>query len=138
MSKYTTTCAIIVNAQNKVLLIKRAREPFKNIWALISGIGGSKKGFEPQEAVKDEVYYDLHVPFQGKFVFSLSVKNDQFTDEILVFQGTINEINIRLNPISVSEFGWFRKEDIKNLGSLAFEHNVILEMISLNISSQTN
>ena len=129
MKKYKTICAVILNAEKELLLIKRAREPFKNSWALVSGVGSIKKGLAPEKAVKDEVYYDLNALFDGEFIFSLPIKNDQFTDEILVFKGTVDKADIHLNPKAAYKFGWFAKKSIENLGSLAFEHNMILDRI---------
>lgn len=133
MNKCKTTCAVIFNAEKEVLLIRRAREPFKNSWALISGIGGIEKGLAPEESVKDEVYYDLNVRFNGKFIFSLPVENDPFTDEILVFQGTVEGTDIHPNSETVYKFGWFSQKDITSLSPLAFEHNVILDRIKFEL-----
>jgi len=129
MKKYKTTCAVVLNAKKELLLIKRAREPFKGVWALVSGVGGTKKGLVPAEAVRDEVYYDLDVPFDGKFVFSVPAENDQFSDEILVFKGTVDETKIHPNPKVISEFRWFAQKDVRNLDTLAFEHKIILDRI---------
>ncbi|OGZ45528.1 MAG: hypothetical protein A3C84_04230 [Candidatus Ryanbacteria bacterium RIFCSPHIGHO2_02_FULL_48_12] len=129
MKKYKTTCAIILNAKKEFLLIKRAREPFKGAWALVSGIGGTKKGLSPEEAVRDEVYYDLQTLFEGRFIFSLPVESDQNTDGVVVFKGTVDEADIDPNPETVDVFGWFAKKDIRKLGPLAFEHEKILDKI---------
>ena len=57
------SCAVIINRDYEYLLIQRAREPEKKKWSLISGIGGSKKGLPPCEAVQDEVRHDIGVDF---------------------------------------------------------------------------
>lgn len=40
----TVCCVIVVNNDNRILLIKRGRDPYVNKWSLISGIGYIKKG----------------------------------------------------------------------------------------------
>jgi ADP-ribose pyrophosphatase YjhB (NUDIX family) len=128
MSKYKTTCAIIINDKNEILLTKRAREPFKNFWAIPSGIGESIKGFSPEIGVIEEVRCDLQTSsFKGKFAFSIPVENDKMTDESLVFVGKIHEIEINPHPTYSQGIKWVSLKNIQEFENLAFEHTKIIK-----------
>ncbi len=126
MNKVQATCAIIVNNNGELLLIKRGREPFAGYWALISGIGETKKGLPPEKAVLGEVECDLQTSFTGKLLFSLPIKNDPYVYETVVFIGEIDESRIKINPPFSVECKWFSLDEINNLNNLAYEHNDII------------
>ena len=127
MEKFKTICAIVINEKGEVLLIKRGREPYKNHWALISGTGESKKGRLPEVAVIGEVNCDLSTnSFKGKCIFSVPVEDDEFTDEVIIFAGKVDEKEIKINPGFSEDFRWVSLTDAKVLGNLAFEHSRII------------
>ncbi|PIS09167.1 hypothetical protein COT75_02815 [Candidatus Beckwithbacteria bacterium CG10_big_fil_rev_8_21_14_0_10_34_10] len=126
--KHKIVCAIIINDRGKVLLIKRGRKPFVNYWALISGIGESKKGIKPQKGVIEEVNCDLQTEsFKGKHLFSLPIKGDQKTKEVVVFVGRVSEKEIEVNPPYSIEYKWFTLDKLKSIKKLAFNHKEIIE-----------
>ncbi len=127
MQKFKTTCAIVLNKNNEALLIKRGREPFKDYWALVSGIGESKKGVPPDDAIKGEIAGDLGTKsFVGSQIFSLPVKNDETTDEVIVYVGRINESEIVFKPGYSEDFRWVAMDKLV-LENLAFEHTDIIK-----------
>lgn len=86
MEKPKALCAIITNNNNEILLSKRARNPFKENWSLISGLGASKDGMSSEEGVIYEVNCDLGTnTFKGRYIFTLPVKGDSYTNEVVVF-----------------------------------------------------
>lgn len=128
MKKYTTACAIIKNDKDEILLSKRGREPFKNYWALISGIGANKNGMESEIGVIQEVKADLNTnSFQGKFLFSLPLKNDPKSNKVDVYIGKINESEIKVNPVYSAGIKWVLINDKDQFQNLAFEHSKIIE-----------
>ncbi len=127
MKKLTTTCAIITNNKDEILLVKRGREPYKGKWSLISGIGESRKGLLPEEAILGEVRGDIGAKFlNSERVLSMGIGGDQLTDEVIIFRGNIEESEIKLKPIYSEEYKWIPL-DKALLEDLAFEHNDILE-----------
>lgn len=133
------TSAVILNDQQDRLLIRRANEPFKGRWALISGIGASKKGLPPDEAIKDEVAYDIGAEFEGELCFDYELKDVDYATRVYVFLGKIADMGIRLNKAAASEFRWFSAEELENeKGNLAFNDEWILEIIRNGIEGQDN
>jgi len=126
--KYTTVCAIVINNKNEILLTKRQREPFKNHWALFSGIGESKKGIPSNIGVVEEVNCDLRTEsFKGKFIFSLPIENDRMSNKVDVYVGNINESEININPEFSAGIKWVSTKDTEAFKDLAFEHSKIIE-----------
>lgn len=135
MKKVQATCAIIVNDKGELLLIKRGREPFAGYWALVSGIGETKKGLSPEKAILGEVECDLQTLFMGKLLFSVPIHDDQYVYETVVFIGEVDESKIKINPPFSIECKWFSLDEINNLDRLAYEHN---EIISRYIREKNN
>lgn len=126
--KYKIATAIIVNNKGEVLLSKRGRDPFKGCWALVSGVGESKKGYPPEIGVIAEVLCDLGTKsFKGDYFFSLPVENDEIIDGNVVFVGTVNVDEIVLDPIYSQEIKWVSPNSKEEFENLAFEHSLIIK-----------
>lgn len=126
--KYTTICAIIENDKREILLTKRAREPFKNCWALVSGIGESKKDIKPEIGVIEEINCDLGTKsFRGKFLFSLPIENDPITNKIDIFVGKISKSEIKIQTKFSADIKWVAKNQVNEFANLAFEHSKIIK-----------
>lgn len=132
MQKISALCAIISNNKNEFLLIKRAREPFKNQWALISGIGYTKITEDLDNAIKAEVKGDIGCDFVGKYSHTISINNDATIDKIIVYSGNIDSQEVKITKRLVSDYKWFSKEEILSLDILAFEHLKILKKFIKN------
>ncbi len=129
MSKYTTACAIVENATGQILLIKRGRDPFKGSWALISGIGESKKGIPPDVGIVGEVRWDIGTDtFRGERLFALPIDDDPYTDELVVFLGHIDpRVPITMRPGFSFDYKWVDRTDTQAFKNLAFEHPAIIQ-----------
>jgi ADP-ribose pyrophosphatase YjhB (NUDIX family) len=128
MPKYKTACAIVVNNKGEILLTKRAREPYKDQWALISGIGESMKGIPPEVGVVQEVSCDMGTnSFKGKYLFTLPIKGDEMTDETYVFVGSVDESEIKPDPIYSQGYKWVSADKKAEFENLAFEHSEIIK-----------
>lgn len=126
--KYTTACAIIENDKDEILLSARGREPHKDKWALISGIGASVNGMESAAGVIQEVKADLGTgSFQGKFFLSLPLKNDPKSDRVDIYVGKIDESEIKINPVYSSGIKWVSIKNTDQFQNLAFEHSEIIK-----------
>lgn len=117
------TAAIIVD-KNQVLLVKRAREPFKGYWSFIGGMGGFEHSSNPQEVVKMEVQGDIQCLFHPTFFWYSHYNSRDINSVVLYFYGGITG-NPIINPKYVLEYKWFSMEEAVKL-ELAFDHQAIL------------
>ncbi len=124
------TAAIIAD-QNNVLLVKRAREPFKGYWSFIGGIGGFEHSSDPEEVVKMEVKGDIQCLFHPIFFGYSYYNSSDIKSIVLYFYGSITGTPI-INPRYVSEYKWFSMEEAVNL-ELAFDHQAILKRFLQNL-----
>lgn len=117
------TAAIIENDQ-KFLLIKRARAPFKNSWCFIGGCGAFNETSDLKEAVKLEVLFDINCKFNPIF---LTYNQDFFEVPTLTFffYGKIEGVP-QINPEGVLEYGWFNRSEMNKL-ELGFDHKLALD-----------
>nr|MBA4405313.1 hypothetical protein [Nanoarchaeum sp.] len=116
----------IIVKDNKVLLVKRAREPFKEYWSIIGGLNIMKEKYssDPLQASKEEVNCDLNCEFVNPKFFTYSYNEEEKPTICLYFYGQIKG-NITINTKYISEYKWFSIEEIKDL-ELAFGHKEML------------
>jgi len=119
--------AAIITQGDKVLLIKRAREPFKGFWSFVGGIGGFEQTGDPEEVVKLEVQGDLGCAFRGTFwgYRYEHFPEYQLSSVVLYFHGSISG-DIQINPTYVSECRWIPLPEAVNF-KLGFGHHQILK-----------
>ncbi|MBN1597819.1 MAG: NUDIX hydrolase [Bacteroidales bacterium] len=123
----TTVGAIITNNDKpkKLLLTKRAIEPFKGYWCFP---GGHIDEYEKAEnAVIREVKEETGLDFKPSFV----MYSDEIIPEVnqhavvLIFQGT-GSGELLIEESEVLEAKWFNFKEAREL-KLAFGHNQILD-----------
>ncbi|MEA3430244.1 MAG: hypothetical protein U9R08_03145 [Nanoarchaeota archaeon] len=123
MNQPLLVTAAIIEKNQKLLLIKRAREPFKDYWCFIGGCGAFKTTSNPIEAVKIEVLADINCNFKPNF-FRYNQDKFEVPTITLFFYGSIEKTPV-ITPKYVSEYRWFDKKDILKL-NLGFDHKLIL------------
>lgn len=117
------TVAIVFD-KNKVLLVKRAREPFKDYWGFVGGYGAFNHFSDPAKAVQYEVRIDLKCGYEPSFfTYNYEIFNDIPTAS-LFFVGPINGTPT-VNSKYVVECKWLALNEADSL-RLAFDHNKIL------------
>lgn len=116
------TAAMIIN-NNKILLVKRAREPYKGFWCFVSGCGAFKEVSNPVDAVKIEVKGDLNCEFEPIFL-KYSHTIFEVPTITLFFYGLIKGTP-KITPKYVLEYKWFDLNKVVNM-KLGFDHNKIL------------
>ena len=129
MEKPFVSIAIIRNDNQEYLLIKRANEPYKDQWSFISGIGASQKGLPPEEAVRDEVQYDIGTDFVGKLLYSYELEDVPYADRVYVFLGKVAEKSIVLNPDAATHLRWFTDQELEEAENLAFDNKKDFENV---------
>lgn len=127
--KYKIAVAIIINEKEEILLTKRAREPFKGKWALISGIGESVKGINPKKGIVEEVRCDLGTEsFQWSSFYTVPIEGDDMTDEAYVFIGKIDDKEIQIDPQFSQGIKWVPVKDVSKFVGLAFDHEKYIKI----------
>lgn len=111
--------AIIVDKDNKILLLKRADEEgtwMPNKWALVGG--GVDKGETNQQAVEREILEETGLEVK-KFVnsFSLQRNSANSIEHIFVCRFTGDPTEINLNQEN-TRYGWFDVEEMKFLDTV--------------------
>ncbi|MEK6834852.1 MAG: NUDIX domain-containing protein [Nanoarchaeota archaeon] len=134
-NKILLVVSAIILKDNKVLLIKRSKKPFKDYWSFISGQGAFKHTNNPLKAVKLETKYDLNCKFSGKF-FSYSYTNSGVPTITLFFVGKIKG-NIKINKKYVKNIKWLSLKEASKI-KLAFEHNKIIDKLTKNQTNNDN
>lgn len=135
MNQPLLVTAAIIEKDNKILLTKRARSPFKDYWCFIGGCGGFEKTADPKEAVKIEVNYDINCEFNPKF-FTYNLESFDSPSITLFFQGTIKGTP-KINPEAISEYKWFDKQEALKL-NLGFDHKTVLKKYLETFSKESN
>jgi len=116
------TAALVIE-DNKILLLKRGKEPYKNQWGFPGGIGGFKKTLDPSKSIIEEIRGDVGCEFNGKFfIYNYSKDNETLT---LFFIGSITG-NPKPVCKNVLEAKFFKFEEVRKM-NLAFDHNIVLE-----------
>lgn len=123
---YNAVNLIILNNENKIFLMKRSStedvEP--NKWCIP---GGTVEKFESyEEALNREVKEEV-----GSEIITYKYFKSYYVDiiqpvRVAYFIGKINEEKIKLNEEEASDFGWFFKDEIKNL-EVAFNQKEVLD-----------
>jgi 8-oxo-dGTP diphosphatase len=107
--------AVIVNEDNKILLLKRADIKdiwMPNKWALVGG--GIEKGETPQQAIKREIQEEIGIEVK-KFTKSFSIqRNSDSVEHVFACRYDGDPTDIKLNEEN-SNYGWYDVEEMKFL-----------------------
>lgn len=127
MEKPQIVVVSIIVDNNKFLLVKRARDPFKDKWSIVGGLSimSEKHSSDPLQASKDEVNFDLQCEFVNSKFYTYLFREDETPTICLFFYGQIKGTPT-VNQKYISECKWFSIEEINDI-DLAFEHKKILQ-----------
>ena len=115
--------AAIITDNDKILLIKRGRDPFKGKWSLVGGCGAFKTDKDPKDAVIKEVQIDIGCKFSPIF-FNYNFAEFEIPTVTMFFHGPISG-DITPSSKHVVEYRWFEFNEIDKL-DLAFDHKKVL------------
>ncbi|MBI2573539.1 NUDIX hydrolase [Candidatus Woesearchaeota archaeon] len=110
-------------SEEKYLLIRRGREPFKGMWAFIGGCGAFERTLDPSEAVTQEVQADIQCKFDPTFLCYRS-ETVHVPSIVFYFYGSIKGIP-HPNPKYVSEWKWVTLKELLNM-QLAFNQQEVI------------
>ncbi|MFH1376301.1 MAG: NUDIX hydrolase [Candidatus Woesearchaeota archaeon] len=123
MIRLLVTSAII-KKDNKILLVKRAKNPYKGYWSFPGGTGAFKVLHDPKDAVSAEVKGDLQCPFKGDF-FTYSYNFFEHPTITMFFIGTIAG-EPKIDKTYSLDYKWITPEEALKI-DLAFDHVSILK-----------
>ncbi len=124
MNQLLLVTVAIIEKDGQFLLVKRARDPYKDYWCFIGGCGEFKHTNDPAQAVALEVKADIHCEFRPTF-FTYNAQNFEVPTVTLFFSGTIQGTP-KINPKYVSEFKWCSAKEVLGL-KLGFDHMLIFK-----------
>ena len=118
--------AVIVNGDNKILLVKRPE--IEGLWgagkySLVGG--GIEKGETPEEACRREVSEETGLNL-GKFIETYNITRNNNTEYIFVTKYNGSDTDIRLND-EHTNYGWFSFEEITKLDTVP----VLIEYLNI-------
>jgi ADP-ribose pyrophosphatase YjhB (NUDIX family) len=120
-----TACALVLE-RGRVLLARRAQEPFKNRWDLPGGFVG--EGEHPLDALRRELREETGLDVEpGEFV---GVWMDRYGDggeHTLNLYWTAKATGDPVAADDVSEVAWFAPEELPDTQELAFHIPSVLE-----------
>lgn len=124
---------IIYEDNNKILLTKRERDPFKGRWSVPGGVGALEEEDNYEKAAVREVERDLGVEFINPKLFSREHENQGVPVTKLFYYGNIKEEPIIVSTKTISEIKWFDFDEIEGL-DLAFNDKEVLEKFISTVS----
>jgi 8-oxo-dGTP diphosphatase len=124
ISKIFVTVDVVLCKSNKILLIKRLKEPFKDCWALPGGFVDENEDLE--DAAKRELLEETSVKVQKLEqigAFGKPFRDPRSHTVSIAFYGKVNEDTVAIAADDAKEAYWF---PLNNLPELAFDHNEII------------
>lgn len=109
--------AVIVDSDNKILLLKRGDVKdiwMPNKWSLVGG--GVEKGENPEEAVKREIKEETNLDI-NEFIESFSINRDDTIEYVYVSRYNGEDYEIQLDYEN-SGYGWFSVAEINYLDTV--------------------
>lgn len=110
--------AVIVNVDNKILLLKRADIPKSwqpNKWALVGG--GVEKGEDPEEACAREIFEEIGLEIKDFVEKVVIQRNPDSIEHIFASRYNGEPTDITLND-EHSNYGWFDVSEIEFLDTV--------------------
>lgn len=123
-SKIFVTVDIVLFKSNKILLIKRLKDPFKDCWALPGGFVDENEDLE--DAAKRELFEETTIKvdsLQQIGAFGKPFRDPRHHTVSIAFYGKVDDDIIAIAADDAKEAYWFSLDD---LPELAFDHQEII------------
>lgn len=132
-SKIFVTVDIVLFKSNKILLIKRLKDPFKDCWALPGGFVDENEDLE--DAAKRELLEETSIKvdaLEQVGAFGKPFRDPRSHTVSVAYYGEVSENTIAIAADDAKEAYWF---SINDLPELAFDHQEIIDKV---LSKQNN
>ncbi len=123
-SKIFVTVDIVLFKNNKILLIKRLKEPYKDCWALPGGFVDENEDLE--DAAKRELLEETSIKVDSLTqigAFGKPFRDPRHHTVSIAFYGEVDDNTIAIAADDAKEAYWFSLDD---LPELAFDHKDII------------
>lgn len=123
-----TACALVLDEQGRLLLARRADEPFAGKWDLPGGFVG--EGEHPVDAIRRELGEETGLAVEpGRFVGAWMDRygDDGGGEHTLNLYWTASAAGEPYAADDVSEVAWFDPDDLPPIADLAFHIPLVLE-----------
>ena len=124
------TAGVLVERDNKILLVKRAIEPWKGFWYLPAGFVENDES--PSEAAEREGFEETNLIISAIRLIDVYFYNDDPRGNglLILYSGIITSGTEKLTP-EVQEISFFSRQEIQSLKLAGGSHNLaILEWTS--------
>jgi len=102
----------LIEKDGKYLLVKINYG--KKFWTLPGG--GLKRGELPEDGARREVFEEVGIRLGNIDYIGFRKNNRNYLrDTVYFFKAETGEMEIKIDPNEVQEFGWFKKEDFPDL-----------------------
>jgi len=109
--KLNLSATVIVRRDDKVLLIKRNIQPFKNYWALIGGAKEDNETFE--DCAKRELKEEVGLKVEDlQYLTEITVNNELGLQLSKVYMCVLQNGEVQIDPHEVSEAQWFALKEL--------------------------
>ena len=116
------SCAGIAFRHGKILLVKRAKAPFKGCWTCPGGKGLPDE--QPVDTMLREFLEEMGIPFEVDSLYEIQRSPEQ---DYFKFIGRCTG-NIRIEPAELLDFGWFSYQEASGL-ELGFNFQDLVERL---------
>jgi NAD+ diphosphatase len=117
-------CALVIDADGRVLLGRRAREPYKGLWDVLGGF--MEPDEQPWETLRRELREETGLDVEPvEFVAAVTDRYGEDGPSTLNVAWTARVVGGTLEPADdVAELAWFRPDELPAEDELAFRNSV--------------
>lgn len=119
------TAGVLVERDGKVLLLKRAIQPWRGCWYLPAGFVENDES--PRGAAEREGYEETNLKISAKELIGLYYYHDDPRGNgfLILYQGTITSGTEKFTP-EIQEIGFFSREEIQSLRLAGGSHDIAI------------
>lgn len=133
LKKINLVTIALINENGDLLLVKRACEPFSNLWSLP---GGKIEALEmPIEAIKREVNEEIGVKLSSPILQGIETYTSPGLAQVHIFiQKVTNPLTLKLDEREVQDIAWVKFDNIDRYGPFPPNHRDVMQKYIPNMA----